>query len=111
MRPRPFQIHVEDQVLQDLRVRLERTRWPELAADPDWQLGTDETYLRELAGYWHRGFDWRQQEAKLNGIPQFKVKLAGADLHFVHRKGVGKAPLPLLLRHGGPDSGDRYHRV
>ena len=111
MRPRPFQIHVEDQVLQDLRVRLERTRWPELAADPDWQLGTDETYLRELAGYWHRGFDWRQQEAKLNGIPQFKVKLAGADLHFVHRKGVGRAPLPLLLLHGWPDSFYRYHRV
>lgn len=111
MQPRPFQIHVEDQVLQDLRLRLERTRWPALAADPDWELGTDETYLRQIAQYWHQGYDWRAQELMLNGLPQFKVKLSGADLHFVHRKSSDRQATPLLLLHGWPDSFYRFHRV
>jgi hypothetical protein len=35
MTPEPFTLHVPDEVLDDLRVRLERTRWPEVAdADP-----------------------------------------------------------------------------
>ena len=39
--PRPFAIHVPDAVLTDLRVRLERTRWPDEVPDGRWRYGSE----------------------------------------------------------------------
>ena len=33
MEPRPFEIRIADEVLDDLRVRLSRTRWPDEPPD------------------------------------------------------------------------------
>jgi pimeloyl-ACP methyl ester carboxylesterase len=111
MEPRPFQIHVEEAVLDDLHARLGRARRaPDLGAK-GWKLGTDPTYLEGLIAYWRSGFDWRRQEAQLNALPQFTADLDGAELHFVHMKGRGPRPMPLLLLHGWPDSFFRYSKV
>ncbi len=101
---RPFQLHVGDDAIDDLRERLARTRFPDRAPGEPWAFGTDVAYLRDLVEHWRTRFDWRAQEAALNEFPQFKVALHGIDLHFLQVEGKGPAPLPLLLSHGWPGS-------
>ncbi len=102
--PAPFELHVPDAVLADLRERLARTRWPDEPPLAPWSTGASVEYLRELVEYWRTGFDWRAQEAKLNRFRQFTVPLAGIELHFIHEPGRGPDPVPLLLSHGWPGS-------
>ncbi|WP_207538710.1 epoxide hydrolase family protein [Sabulicella rubraurantiaca] len=102
--PAPFTLHVPEAALADLRERLARTRLPDQAPEPPWTYGTDVDYLRDLLAHWRDGFDWRAQEAALNAFPQFRVPLHGIDLHFLHVRGEGPAPMPLLLSHGWPGS-------
>ncbi|HET8996224.1 MAG TPA: epoxide hydrolase [Acetobacteraceae bacterium] len=104
MQPEPFTLSVPDTALADLRQRLANTRFPDQAPDAPWAYGTDLDAMRGLVAYWRDRFDWRAQEARLNDFPQFKVKLSGIDLHFLHVPGVGPAPTPLLLSHGWPGS-------
>lgn len=110
--PRPFALHVDEGVLDDLRQRLERVRWPDEPPDSaDWQYGTDLTYLRRFVDYWRTAFDWRKQEAALNAFPHYTAAVAGIDLHFVHVPGVGPNPKPLLLSHGWPGSIWEFHKI
>jgi pimeloyl-ACP methyl ester carboxylesterase len=101
---KPFQLHVPDSAIDDLRARLARTRFPDQPAGEPWAYGSDVSYVRELVDYWHSEFDWRAQEARLNAFPQYKVPLHGIDLHFLHVEGKGPRPCPLLLSHGWPGS-------
>ncbi len=102
--PRPFTIRVGDDVLVDLRARLERVRWPDEIPAGDWRYGTDLSYMKSLVAYWRERYDWRTHEARLNRLRQFTIPINGIDLHFIHEPGVGPAPLPLLLSHGWPGS-------
>lgn len=104
MPPRPFAIHVSDDVLSDLRDRLERTRWPEQFADAGWDYGANLGYVRELCDYWRTGYDWRVHEARLNRHPGFLCEVDGVDIHFWHVRGRGPSPFPLILIHGWPGS-------
>jgi len=100
----PFRIDIPQDDLDDLRERLARTRWTEPLPGDGWQRGVPLETLRELAGYWRDGFDWRVQEARLNAFPQFMTTIDGLPLHFVHvRSGVDGA-LPIVLNHGWPNS-------
>jgi pimeloyl-ACP methyl ester carboxylesterase len=100
----PFSVHVPDDVLEDLRSRLRHTRWPEPLPYPGWTAGADLDYLRDLAGYWASSFDWRAQERRLNFFPQFIADVDGQVIHFVHQRGQGASPFPLVLTHGWPSS-------
>src|SRR5262249_55656590 len=102
--PQPFQVHVPEPDLLDLRERLSRTRFADHAPGPAWAYGTDLEWMRDFVRYWKNGFDWRAQEARLNAFPQFKVRLHDIDVHFLKVEGRGPAPLPLLLSHGWPGS-------
>jgi len=107
--PRPFSVHVEDTVLDDLQQRLSRTRWPGEPADAGWRYGANLGYMRRLIDYWRNGYDWRAAEQRLNRFPQFVAPVPTADgdtldLHFIHESGSGERPLPLLLLHGWPGS-------
>jgi len=107
----PFKISIPDAVLEDLRERLARTRWPDEAENSGWSMGTNCGYMRELADYWQREYDWRKHEAELNKLAQFKVDIDGVGIHFVHERGKGRHPTPLILTHGWPDSFYRFHKV
>lgn len=107
----PFTIDIPQTTLDDLQERLARTRWPDEAPGAGWSMGTSLAYLRELTAYWQDGYDWRKHEAALNEVPQFKTELDGLELHFVHVRGKGPNPTPLLLTHGWPDSFYRFHKV
>ena len=100
----PFRIAVPDAVLADLRERLARTRFPDEIPDSGWTYGTQLAYLRELVAYWRDRYDWRAAEASLNRLPQFRAIVDGLRIHFIHQRGVGPKPLPLVITHGWPGS-------
>jgi pimeloyl-ACP methyl ester carboxylesterase len=99
---RPFTIAVEDSVLDDLRQRLADTRWPDEIPNSGWDYGSNLAYIKELVEYWRTDFDWRAQEAKLNEFNHFKSEVDGLDVHFIHEKGKGPNPIPLIITHGWP---------
>jgi len=107
----PFRIAVDQGVLDDLHARLDRTRWTSVSKESGWDHGTSPPFLRELVSYWRLGYDWRVHEERLNALAQFKARVDGNDIHFVHERGLGSRPMPLLLLHGWPDSFYRFHKV
>ena len=81
-KPGAFTLVVPAQAIADLRDRLARTRYPDQAPGAPWAYGTDVAYMQQLVEYWRTTFDWRAEEARLNGFAQYKVPLHGIDLHF-----------------------------
>ena len=108
---RQFHLQVPEPALADLRERLARTRLPDEPPLEPWSTGTSLSYLKDLLRYWREEFDWRAQEAKLNGFRQYTMPLGGIDLHFIHEPGKGRQPIPLLLMHGWPGSVWEFHRL
>src|SRR5262245_37945433 len=109
--PTRFRLRVPEETLHDLGERLARTRWPDEAPDSGWQQGTDLAYLRSLVDYWRAGYDWRKHEDAINRFEQYKVKLGGIDVHFIHEPGRGPRPMPLLISHGWPGSVFEFHKL
>lgn len=99
-----FSIKVSDEVLADLKARLDQTRFPDEVPDTAWEYGTNLAYLRELVDYWRTRYDWRKHEKHLNSLRHFRTQIADLDLHFIHEEGRGPNPKPLLLIHGWPGS-------
>ncbi|WP_034591878.1 epoxide hydrolase family protein [Hamadaea tsunoensis] len=98
----PAPIHVSDDVLADLRLRLDLTRFPDDAGNADWYYGVERGYLQGLVDYWRTGFDWRAAEKKINAYEHYRVTVDGVPVHFMRRPGVGPNPTPLILTHGWP---------
>lgn len=104
MQTEPFRIDVPEAVLADLRERLARTRFPDELPGTAWEYGTARAYLEELVAYWRDAYDWRAAERRLNAFPQFRAVVDGLGIHFIHVRGVGPAPFPLVITHGWPGS-------
>ncbi len=100
----PFTVEVPDAVLDDLRDRLARTRWPDQIPGTAWEYGTDLAYLRDLCSYWAAGFDWRAAERRLNRWPQVVTEIDGQTIHTIHARADEADALPLLVLHGWPGS-------
>jgi len=62
------------------------------------------TYLKELTAYWTTHFDWRKVEERLNRYPQFLARVDDSDIHYLHARGTGVRPMPIVLTHGWPGS-------
>ncbi len=101
---RPFRVDIKEDVLTDLRERLKRTRWPDEIPGSGWDYGSNLAYVKELVDYWIEEFDWRKQEEVINGYSQYVDEVDGLDVHYIHERGKGPDPLPLLLIHGWPGS-------
>jgi pimeloyl-ACP methyl ester carboxylesterase len=99
---------VPDAVLDDLRARLQNTRWPSVVKGQGWARGTDLDYLRPLVEYWRTGFDWRAQENALSRFTHERVQVSGLSLHQIHERAADPNALPVVLLHGWPDSFLRY---
>ncbi|RDJ99047.1 epoxide hydrolase family protein [Paraburkholderia lacunae] len=104
MRAEPFSIAIPDEDIAGLRQRLRETRWTPAGPYEPWQQGVDTGWLREFVQYWADGFDWRTAERRLNQQPQFIAQVDAQRVHFVHRRGVGPKPYPLVITHGWPGS-------
>jgi len=102
MTPEPFRIAIPQADLDDLHRRLDNTRWAADFGNEDWHYGVEAGWLREMVHYWRHEFDWRAQEAAINAFPHYRIELEGVPIHFVHVRGKGPKPVPLLLTHGWP---------
>jgi pimeloyl-ACP methyl ester carboxylesterase len=107
----PFRIDVQQNILDDLQLRLLNTRWPDEIKDEDWNYGADQVYMKELVRYWKEQYDWRAQEEKLNQFSHYRTVIDGYGLHFIQQRGKGENRIPLLLIHGWPDSFHRMYKI
>jgi pimeloyl-ACP methyl ester carboxylesterase len=101
---RPFRIDVSQEALDDLRRRIEATRWPERELVDDRSQGVQLATLKALATYWTTDYDLGRVEARLNALPQFTTQIDGADIHFIHVTSKHEHALPLIMTHGWPGS-------
>ncbi|HEX3206894.1 MAG TPA: epoxide hydrolase [Propionibacteriaceae bacterium] len=102
---------VPDAVLDDLRGRLQNTRWPSVVEGQGWARGTDLDYLSELVDYWRTDFDWRAQEAALNRFSHERVEVSDLSLHQIHQRAAEVNATAVVLLHGWPDSFLRYTKA
>ena len=100
--PEPFTVAIPDAELDELRHRLRSARWPADAGEGDWSYGVARPWLQDLVGYWAEDFDWRAQERLINDLPNFRVDIGGTPIHYVHVRGTGPNPRPIILSHGWP---------
>ncbi|MDI1262476.1 MAG: epoxide hydrolase [bacterium] len=108
---KPFRISVGDDVLADLKSRLQRTRWPEAELVDDWSQGAPLKWIKDICGYWEREYDWRQREARLNRFAQFTTEIDGLGIHFLHVRSPHPEAMPLIITHGWPGSVVEFHKV
>ena len=101
---RPFRVSVPEEMLVDLRRRLEATRWPDKETVNDRSQGVQLAKLRSLVDYWSREYDWRKIESTLNALPQFITEIDGLDIQFAHIRSQHEDAMPLLMTHGWPGS-------
>ena len=106
---RPFEVNVPDTTLRDLEERLARTRSDGDAAD--WDAGTSPAYLRSLVEHWRSHYDWRAREAEINRFHHHLITVGETLIHFIHERGKGELPLPIVLTHGYPDSFLRFRKL
>jgi pimeloyl-ACP methyl ester carboxylesterase len=111
MNVEPFRIAVPDAALVDLRERLARTRFPDEIPNCGWTYGTNLAYLRELVAYWRKRYDWRAEEARLNRFRHFRARVGDLRTHFIHERGVGPEPFPLVITHGWPGSVAEFAKI
>ena len=98
----PYTIEVPDNTLTDIQTRVQNYPWHEMPDDGGWDYGTNLDYMKELCDYWVSEFNWREQEAKINRFSHYKAQIDGIDIHFIHEKGSGPNPRPLIISHGWP---------
>jgi pimeloyl-ACP methyl ester carboxylesterase len=101
---RPFEVHVAEEALVDLRRRLAATRLPTRELVDDRSQGVQLATVQALCSYWATEYDWRRCEARLNALPQFMTQIDGVDVHFIHVRSPHPNALPLIMTHGWPGS-------
>lgn len=111
MKCEAFDIAVPETELEDLRLRLARTRWADDLGNADWRYGVERGWLEDMVRYWREEYDWRVTERTINRLGNFKVTLDGVPLHFLHVRGKGPDPMPLLLLHGWPWTFMDFHAL
>lgn len=65
--------------------------------------------MSKTVDFWRKSYSWRQEEAELNKIPQFKCPILvqgfdTLDMHFVHSRSTSAHARPILFVHGWPGS-------
>jgi epoxide hydrolase len=106
----PFRIDVPQSAIDDLKGRLAATRWPDQVGE-DWRYGTPVAYLQSLIDDWQHRFDWREHEAALNRLDQFRARIDDRWVHFVHQRSTHAHARPLLLCHGWPGSFAEFRHI
>ena len=106
-----FRIEATAEQLDDLRRRLRATRWPDRETVDDWSQGIPLAYVQDVCSYWADKYDWRAREARLNRFAQFRTRIDGVGIHFVHVRSPHADALPLVISHGWPGSIVEFHKV
>lgn len=107
----PFRVEAPQALLDDLKLRLSITRWPEQETGAGWSQGVPLKRMKEVAQHWQHRYDWRRAEARLNAFPQFRTEIDGLGIHFLHVRSKHENALPLILTHGWPGSVFEFLKV
>ena len=110
---RPFTLRISDEDHSRLRELLKLspvgpTTWEN--QDQDGRYGVSHQWLVSTKNYWLNKFDWGAQEARINSLPNYKIRIkddAGmedVDLHFVGMFSQKDDAIPIVLLHGWPGS-------
>jgi pimeloyl-ACP methyl ester carboxylesterase len=100
--PVRFEVEFPADAVADLRDRLARTRWPGDFGNDDWRYGANQEWMQQTLAYWRDGFDFTGLEAAINRFEHYRVVLDDVPVHFLHVRGNGPDPMPLVLTHGWP---------
>ena len=92
-----FSIAIPESKLEDLKKRLELTRWPEKETPEDWTQGIPLSYMKEIHEYWLNDYDWKKHEKNINEFPQYITNINDLDIHFIHYPSPHKEAKPLIL--------------
>ena len=101
---RPFHVEFREEQIDDLRRRIEATRWPSKELVADRSQGVQLAAMQALARYWLEEYDFVRVESRLNALPQFITEIDGVDIHFIHVQSQHEEALPLIMTHGWPGS-------
>ncbi len=107
----PYTLSVPQTELDDLNRRLDQARWPEQETVGDWTQGSPLAKVRALCDHWRHNYDWRRIETRLNQLGQFKTRIDGLDIHFLHVRSPHPNAMPLLVTHGWPGSVMEFMKV
>src|SRR5246127_5385273 len=99
-----FSIPFSQPAVDDLHDRLARTRWPDEIPGASWEYGVDLSFLRQICAYWRDRFDWKAQVERFSTFHHYRYSSQSIGIHFIHERGKGPAPIPLILTHGWPGS-------
>jgi Epoxide hydrolase N terminus len=77
---------------------------PGIALAPDWSQGVPLSEARDFVEYWASSYDWRRLEAEINSFGNYRTRLDGVGIHFIHAESPHANALPLILTHGWPGS-------
>jgi pimeloyl-ACP methyl ester carboxylesterase len=100
----PFSIPFSQPAVDDLRDRLRRTRWPDEISGANWEYGVDLSFLQQICEYWSERFDWKAQVERFSTFHHYRYSSENPRIHFIHERGKGPAPIPMILTHGWPGS-------
>ena len=101
---KPFKINIPDKTLEEIYNKVKNYPWHEMPDDGGWKYGSNLDYMKEISSYWVNDFDWRKHEVEINKFSNFTTIVDDIEMHFIHEKGSGSNPTPLLLMHGWPGS-------
>ena len=101
---KPFKINIDEKTLDEINTKVKNYPWHEMPNDGGWEYGSNLDYMKDISNYWVKDFDWKKHEAEINKFSNFKTTVDDIEMHFIHEKGSGRNPTPLLLMHGWPGS-------
>lgn len=104
MEIKPYTINISKEEIDNLKQRLELTRFPDELPNAEWEYGIPLDFMKEIMRYWKDEFDWYEVESKINSFSNYKVNIDGIDVHFIYERGSGANSIPIIIPHGWPGS-------
>ncbi|KAL4921262.1 Alpha/Beta hydrolase protein [Aspergillus aurantiobrunneus] len=105
-----FKIAVSDADLDGLHQKLDTATFPDELDNAGWDMGVPLDEIKRLTAFWRDGFNWREQEQRLNQqFRQFTASVSvngfeDLQIHYLHHTSKTTRAIPLLFIHGWPGS-------
>ena len=77
--------------------------WYKMPDDGGCDYATNFYYKKAFCDYWINDYNCNTK-LRLIAFSNFKVTIDGIDLQYIHEKGSGSSPQPLIIWHGWPGS-------
>jgi len=107
-----FKINVDNFVLDDLKSRLNKTRFSDSIVT-NFEYGMNSQALKFIVDHWLNKYNWRRHEKIINEFSHYKTEIEGIKVHYIHEKPKTKAAkvYPLLIVHGWPSSFWEFYKL